>query len=387
MDMGELDLTAEDVALRDMVREVVAREVAPLTRQIDEEEKFPIDAVRTLAKLGLVGILFPKEYGGTGTTMQQYVIVMEEIARICGSTSASFMTQVHGMLPVMLAGSEEQKKKWLPPACAGEQITAIALTEPNAGSDVASMQTLAVRDGDHYVINGGKIFITNGSVADYICIFAKTDRNAKHKGISMFLVERGTPGLSYGQPLLKMGIRGSNTAELFFSDMRIAAANRLGPEGIGFGIAMGALGDARISTAAQAVGLAQGAYDIAFKYAQERKQFGQAIYNFQAVQMMLMDMYMGIVSGRLMLYQLARMIDRKARDEFSVESAMAKVFCSDMAMKVTTDAVQLLGGYGYIREYQVERFMRDAKITQIYDGTNQVNRILMARRLLKRERG
>jgi len=384
MDMTDLDLNAEDIAVRDLVRQVVAREVAPLARQVDEEERFPLEAIRTFGELGLIGILVPKEYGGTGSTMQQYAIVMEEIARACGATAASFMTQVHGMLPVILAGSEEQKKKWLPAACAGKQITAIALTEPNAGSDVAAMQTLALRDGDHYVINGSKIFITNGSVADYICIFAKTDRNAKHEGISLFLVERGTPGLSYGNPLLKMGIRGSNTAELFFTDMRVPAANRLGPEGNGFGIAMGALGDARISTAAQSVGLAQGAYDIAFNYAQERKQFGQAIYGFQAVQLMLMDMYMGVVSGRLMLYQLARMIDRKTRSEYSVESAMAKVYCSDMAMKVTTDAVQLLGGYGYIREYNVERFMRDAKITQIYDGTNQINRLLMARRLLKR---
>ena len=218
-------------------------------------------------------------------------------------------------------------------------------------------------------------------------MFAKTDPAARHDGISMFLVERGTPGFSCGKPLRKMGIRGSNTAELFFSDMRVPAANRLGAEGIGFGIAMGALGDARISTAAQALGLAQGAYDIAFEYAQNRKQFGKPIYSYQAVQLTLMDMYMSIVSARLMTYQLARMIDRKARSEFSLESAMAKVHCSDMVMKVTTDAVQLLGGYGYIRDYDVERFMRDAKITQIYDGTNQINRFVMAKRLLKRMRG
>jgi alkylation response protein AidB-like acyl-CoA dehydrogenase len=296
------------------------------------------------------------------------------------------MTQIHGMLPVLLAGSEEQKQKWLPPAVAGDKVTAIAITEPNAGSDVASMQTVAVRDGDDYVINGSKIFITNGGVADWVCVFAKTDPAARHDGISMFLVERGTPGFSCGKPLRKMGIRGSNTAELFFSDMRVPAANRLGAEGIGFGIAMGALGDARISTAAQALGLAQGAYDIAFEYAQNRKQFGKPIYSYQAVQLTLMDMYMSIVSARLMTYQLARMIDQKARSEFSLESAMAKVHCSDMVMKVTTDAVQLLGGYGYIRDYDVERFMRDAKITQIYDGTNQINRFVMAKRLLKRMR-
>ena len=386
MDLTDLDLGPEDVALRDMVRQVVAREVAPRARLVDEEERFPREALHTFGRQGLLGILVPEQYGGAGTSMLQYVIAMEEIAKACGATSATFMTQIHGMLPVLLAGSEEQKQKWLPPAVAGDKVTAIAITEPNAGSDVASMQTVAVRDGDDYVINGSKIFITNGGVADWVCVFAKTDPAARHDGISMFLVERGTPGFSCGKPLRKMGIRGSNTAELFFSDMRVPAANRLGAEGTGFGIAMGALGDARISTAAQALGLAQGAYDIAFEYAQNRKQFGKPIYSYQAVQLTLMDMYMSIVSARLMTYQLARMIDQKARSEFSLESAMAKVHCSDMVMKVTTDAVQLLGGYGYIRDYDVERFMRDAKITQIYDGTNQINRFVMAKRLLKRMR-
>lgn len=386
MDMTDMDLGPDDVALRDMVRQVVAREVAPQARLIDEEERFPREALRTFGRQGLLGILVPEQYGGAGTSMLQYVIAMEEIAKACGATSATFMTQVHGMLPVLLAGSEEQKQQWLPPAVAGERVTAIAITEPNAGSDVASMQTVAVRDGDDYVINGSKIFITNGGVADWVCVFAKTDPASRHEGISLFLVERSAPGFSCGKPLRKMGIRGSNTAELFFSDVRVPVANRLGAEGIGFGIAMGALGDARISTAAQALGLAQGAYDIAFEYAQTRKQFGKPIYSYQAVQLTLMDMYMSIVSARLMTYQLARMIDRKARSEFSLESAMAKVYCSDMAMKVTTDAVQLLGGYGYIRDYDAERFMRDAKITQIYDGTNQINRLVMARRMLKRMR-
>lgn len=384
MEMTDIDLAPDDLAVRDLVRQVVAREVAPVAARIDEEEAFPLAAMRAFGEAGLLGILVPEAYGGSGGTMQQYVIAVEEIARVCGATAVSYMTQIHGMLPLMLAGSEEQKRAWLPRSVSGEKIAAIAITEPNAGSDVASMRSFAARDGDGYVINGSKIFITNGGVADYICVFAKTDQEAKHKGISLFLVERGNPGLSYGKPLRKMGIRGSNTAELFFSDMKIRAENRLGAEGIGFAIAMGALGDARISTAAQAVGLAQGAYDIAFRHAQERRQFGQAIYGFQAVSMMLADMYAGIVAARLMVYQLARMIDRKARDEFALESAMAKVYCSDMAMQVTTNAVQLLGGYGYIRDYAVERFMRDAKITQIYDGTNQINRLIMAKRLLKR---
>ncbi len=386
MEMTDLDLTPEDVAMRDMVRQVAARELAPHARSVDEEERFPREAIRAFGKVGLLGILVPEAYGGSGGTMQQYVLAVEEVARVCGSTSASFMTQLNGMLPIILAGTDEQKQRWLPKTCTGELVPGIAITEPNAGSDVASMKTVAVRDGDDYVLNGSKIFITNGGVADYLCVFAKTDPSARHGGISLFVVERGAKGFTSGAPLKKMGIRGSNLAELFFSDVRVPAANRLGGEGIGFGIAMGALGDARIGTAAQAVGLAQGAYDIAFRYAQERKQFGQVIYDFQAVQMSLMDMYMAVVSARLMTYQLARMIDRKARSEYALEAAMAKVHCSDIAMKVTTDAVQLLGGYGYMREYEAERFMRDAKITQIYDGTNVINRLIMARRLLKRSK-
>jgi alkylation response protein AidB-like acyl-CoA dehydrogenase len=383
-EFAEIDFSEDDRAVRALAAELTAREVAPRAREIDEGEMFPHDALRAFGDAGLLGILVPEEFGGSGGTMLQYCIVMEEIATACGSTAATFMTQVHGMLPILLAGSAEQKKQWLAEAAVGQRITAIALTEPHAGSNVAGMRTASRREGDGYRISGNKIFITNGNEADIMCVFARTDPDDRHGGISLFVVETKSDGVSFGPPLKKMGIRGSDTAEVFFDNVYVPASQRLGDEGIGFSIAMGALGDARISTAAQAVGLARGAWDRAFAYAQQREQFGKVIYEFQAVQLRLMELFSQLVSGRLMVYQLARMIDRGLRSEYSVEASMAKSYCSDMAMEVTTRSVDVLGGYGYMREYEVERFMRDAKITQIYDGTNDINRMVMARQMVRR---
>jgi len=381
---AEIDFTEDDRAVRSLAQDLVKQEVAPRARAVDEQEIFPREALLAFGQAGLTGILVPEEYGGSGGTMLQYCLVLEEIATACGATATTFMTQIHGMLPILLAGSDEQKRRWLPEAAVAQHVTSIALTEPNAGSDVAAMRTTARRDGDGYRISGSKIFITNGNEADLMCVFARTDADDRYGGMSIFVLKTDTEGVSFGAPLKKMGIRGSDTAEVFFSDVYVPAEQRLGEEGNGFPIAMGALGDARISTAAQAAGLARGAWDRAFAYARQREQFGQPIYEFQAVQLRLMDLYAKVCSARLMVYQLARMIDRDLRDEYAVEASMAKAFCSDIAMEVTTRAVDVLGGYGYMREYELERFMRDAKITQIYDGTNDINRMVMARRIARR---
>lgn len=382
---ADLNLTEEDRAVRDLARQIVAEEVAPRARQIDETETFPRPALEAFARAGLLGVLVPEEFGGSGGTMVQYCLIMEEVASACGSTAATLMTQVHGMLPILLAGSQEQKERWLPSAVSAQRITSIALTEPHAGSDMAAMRTTATRTEGGYRISGSKIFITNGNEADLMCVFARTSDD-RYGGISIFVVDTADDGVSFGPPLKKLGIRGSDTAEVFFTDVDVPDNHRLGPEGNGFPTAMGALGDARISTAAQAAGLARGAWDRAHAYTHEREQFGQAIYEFQAVQLRLMELLSLVTSSRLMLYQLARSIDAGTRTEYSVESSMAKAYCSDVAMDVTSRCVELLGGYGYMREYEVERFMRDAKITQIYDGTNDINRLVMARQLKRRAR-
>ena len=386
-EFAEIDFTDDDRAVQELARDLVRREIAPRARAIDENEEFPVEALKALGAAGLTGILVPEEYGGSGGTMLQYCIVLEEIASACGATAVTYMTQIHGMLPVLLAGNDDQKRRWLPRAAAAESITAIAITEPNAGSDVAGMQTTARKVDGGYVLNGSKIFISNGNHADQISVFARTSPD-RYGGISIFVLETKSDGVSFGEALKKMGIRGSDTAQIFFEDVFVPEEQRLGDEGIGFRIAMGALGDARISTAAQSAGLARGAWDRAYSYARERRQFGKPIYEFQAVQLRLMALFAKVCSARLMVFNLARMIDAKLRDEYSVEAAMAKSYCSDVAMEVTSGAVEVFGGYGYMREYEVERYMRDAKITQIYDGTNDINRIAMARQLSRRlERG
>jgi alkylation response protein AidB-like acyl-CoA dehydrogenase len=381
---ADLGLSDDDLAVRHAVRQIVAAEIEPLARQVDEDELFPHHGLMTLAEGGFTGILIPEEFGGAGGTMMQYCIAMEEISYACAATAATFMTQLHGVLPILIAGTDEQRWRWLPETVSAQQIAAIAITEPHAGSDVASMSTIALRVDGGYVLNGQKIFITNGNHAGLMTVFARTDPKDRHKGISIFALDLPADGVTFGEPLKKMGIRGSDTATVFFDDVFLEEDRLVGGEGAGFGVAMGALGDARISTAAQAVGIARRAYDTASEYLQAREQFGKPVADFQAVQVPLMDMYSDITAARLMLYQLARYIDARARTEFSVEAAMAKVYCSDIAVRTTSTAVELMGGYGYMREYVVERLARDAKITQIYDGTNAINRLNMARRMRKR---
>jgi alkylation response protein AidB-like acyl-CoA dehydrogenase len=386
-ELTSLDLRDVDLATRAAAREIASKEIAPRAREVDEREAFPHEGLRHLLDAGFAGILVPEADGGSGGTMLQYCLVMEEVAHACAATSATFMTQVHGLLPILMVGDADQRQRWLPGAVSGERIASIALTEPQAGSDVASMRTTAVRADGGYRISGSKIFITNGNEAGLMSVFARTDPDDRHGGISIFVVELPCEGVTFGPPLKKMGIRGSDTAEVFLDGVQVGEDQRLGEEGAGFLTAIGALGDARISTAAQAVGVARRAYEIAEAYTAEREQFGRPIRDFQAVQLALMEMYTDVVSARLLLYQVARLIDAEARDEYGVEAAMAKVRCSDIAMRVASRAVDLLGGYGYMREYEVERLMRDAKVTQIYDGTNDINRINMAKQLRRREAG
>lgn len=375
------ELNEEQRMLLDMVREVAQEKIAPRAAAIDQAGEYPWDIKDALAKLDLLALPFPEEYGGTGTDLLTICMVIEEIAKVCATSSLIIATQSLGSLPISLAGTPEQKNRYFPRLASGEWVAAFGLTEPGAGSDAAAMRTRAVREGDEYVINGSKHFITNAGVAHVNTIFAMTDSSKGVKGISAFVVEADRPGFAVGKIEHKMGIRGSRTGELVFSDCRIPAENLLGKEGDGFKIAMMTLDRSRPEVAAQAVGIAQGAVDFACRYAKERIQFGAPISSLQAIQFMLADMATSVQAARLLVYEAAEAIDRGDKN-LSILSAMAKCFAGDTAMRVTTDAVQVLGGYGYMTEYPVERMMRDAKITQIYEGTNQIQRVVIARQLL-----
>ncbi len=384
----QYDLTEEQLAIRQIVRRIAREKVAPRAAEIDETGEYPWDILEVFRKNDLMGIGIPEEYGGAGLGMLTLCIVIEEIAKVCATSSLIVAAQELGLMPILLAGSEEQKQRFLPKAATGEHITAFALTEPGAGSDAGAVKTRAVRDGDDYVLDGQKCFITNGGVADLYTVFATTDPEAGIKGLSAFVVPKDAPGFTIGKKEDKMGIRGSQTTELIFDKCRIPAENLLGEEGQGFKIAMMTLDRTRPGIAAQAVGIAQGALDYAVNYAQERKQFGRSIAAFQGIQFMLADMAAKVEAARQLVYKAAATIDKvdEGGEEFaalSALSAMSKLFASDVAMEVTTDAVQVLGGYGYMRDYPLERMMRDAKITQIYEGTNQIQKIVIARDLLK----
>lgn len=383
MRFTDISLTDEEKMIRDMVRAIVADHIAPNAVETDEEEKFPWIQIEKLKEVGLMGIMVPEEYGGINASKLSYVLVIEEIAKWCAATALVYFTQSHGLLPVSLAGSEEQKRKYLPLIASGEKLAAFAVTEPNAGSDAASMQTFAQKVSGGYVINGSKIFITTGDKAEIVTVFAKTDREKGNAGISAFLVEKGTPGFSVGKIEKKMGVRGSSTASLWFEDCFIPEENRIGNEGEGFKVLLKAFDYTRISTAAQALGIAQGAFDLAFKYAHERSQFNKPIYEFQMIKSLLTEMYTEISAARAMLYQIAQYIDQ-GNEDFTMEASMAKYHCSELAGRVTNNAVQILGGHGYVIENHVERMMRDAKITQIYDGTNQIQKIVMAAQMKRR---
>ena len=377
-------LTEEQALIRSMVREFAEKEVAPSARERDEEERFDRELMfGRLAELGLTGIVFPEEYGGAGADYISYAIAVEELSRVCGSTGVTLSAHLSlGANPIYLFGTEEQKLRFLKPLAVGEKMGAFGLTEPSAGSDAGGTRTTAVRDGDTWIINGTKIFITNAGEAETYVVFARTDREAqKHHGISAFIVEKGTPGFSFGKKEEKLGIRSSPTMELVFENCRVPVANLLGQEGEGFKVAMKTLDGGRIGIASQALGIAQGALDVAVGYARERKQFDMPIARFQGIQFQLADMATQIEAARLLVYNAAFRASNNM--SYSQQSAMAKLMASETAMKVTTQAVQVLGGHGYTREFPVERMMRDAKITEIYEGTSEVQRIVIGTSLTR----
>lgn len=378
----DFSLSKTEELFLQMIREFAEKEVKPLAAEVDEEERFPLETVEKMAKTGLMGIPVPIKYGGAGGTNLMYGMAVEELSRVCGTTGV--VLSAHTSLccaPIMENGTEEQKMKYLPRLASGEWIGAFGLTEPNAGTDAAMQQTTAVLDGDQYVLNGNKIFITNAVYAHVYVIFAMTDKSLGNKGISAFIVEKGTPGFSIGKKEKKMGIRGSATTELVFEDCRIPKENLLGQQGKGFAIAMKTLDGGRVGIAAQALGIAQGAMDETIKYTKERKQFGRSISQFQNTQFQMADMETKVQAARLLVRSAHQKKDNGM--PYSVDAAMAKLFAAETAMEVTTKAVQLHGGYGYTREYPVERMMRDAKITEIYEGTSEVQRMVIAGKLFK----
>ncbi|WP_275464397.1 acyl-CoA dehydrogenase family protein [Streptomyces noursei] len=371
--------------LRESVRSLAEAKIAPFAAAVDEEARFPQEALDALVANDLHAVHVPESYGGAGADALATVIVIEEVARVCASSSLIPAVNKLGSLPVILSGGEELKKKYLAPLAKGDAMFSYCLSEPDAGSDAAGMKTKAVRDGDFYVLNGVKRWITNAGVSEYYTVMAVTDPEKRSKGISAFVVEKGDEGVSFGAPEKKLGIKGSPTREVYLDNVRIPADRMIGAEGTGFATAMKTLDHTRITIAAQALGIAQGALDYAKGYVQERKQFGKPIGDFQGVQFMLADMAMKLEAARQLTYAAAARSERVSAgskgEDLTFFGAAAKCYASDAAMEITTDAVQLLGGYGYTRDYPLERMMRDAKITQIYEGTNQVQRIVMARNL------
>jgi butyryl-CoA dehydrogenase len=371
------ELSKEQQMARGLFESFAEKEVKPLAQELDEEERYPDETVEKMQHYGFMGIPVSREYGGQGCDVLTYILCVEELSKVCGTTGV--IVAAHTSLacdPIEKYGTEEQKRKYLVPLASGKAVGAFALTEPGAGSDASGQQTKAVLEGDHYVLNGSKIFITSGGKAGIYVIFAMTDKSKGNRGISAFIVERAFPGFSIGKKELKMGIRGSSTTELVFQNCIVPKENLLGEEGKGFGIAMGTLDGGRISIAAQALGIAQGAYNETVKYVKERKQFGSPLSKFQNTQFKIADMYSRIESARLLVYRAA--MAKESGKRFSVESATAKLFAAETAMAVTTQCVQLHGGYGYTRDYPVERMMRDAKITEIYEGTSEVQRMVIA---------
>ena len=373
----DFHLTNEQQMLRKMYREFAENEVKPLAEEIDEEERFPMETVEKMAKLGMMGIYFPKEYGGAGGDVLSYAMCVEELAKVCGTTAV--IVSAHTSLccaPIFEHGTEEQKRKYLPDLLSGKKIGAFGLTEPNAGTDASGQQTLAVLEGDHYVLNGSKCFITNGNVADTFVVFAMTDKSKGNHGISAFIVEKDFPGFKVGAHEKKMGIRGSSTCELVFEDCIVSKENLLGELNKGFKVAMTTLDGGRIGIGAQALGIAQAAIDDTVKYTKERVQFGKRISQFQNTQFQLADMQAKVDAARLLIYRAAQA--KQDHEPYSHLAAMGKLYASEAASDVTRRCLQLVGGYGYTREYPFERYMRDAKITEIYEGTSEVQRMVIS---------
>jgi alkylation response protein AidB-like acyl-CoA dehydrogenase len=380
-------LTDEQREMRDLVRTLARERVAPRAAEIDKTAEFPWDMVELFREHEIFGILYDEEYGGLGASALLALVAVEELSKVCATTGLIVAVQELGSLGLKLAGTEEQKQRYLPRLAAGEWLCAYALTEPGSGSDSAAMRTQARREGDEYVLTGSKRFITNAGVADLYTVFAKTEPDAGHAGISAFLVEAEAPGFEVGRIEPKMGIKGSTTGEIFFNECRVPADNLLAEEGEGFRIAMRILDRSRPGIGAQGLGLAQGATDFALEYARSRETMGKPIAEHQMIAAKLADMETRCEAARGLLYKVGVMIDEDAPDEELTKlSAMAKLFCTDVAMDVTTEAVQVLGGYGYMQEYPLERMMRDAKITQIYEGTNEIQRLVIAREMLKENR-
>ena len=375
-------LSDDERQTRDLARAIAREQVAPRAAEVDEAEVYPAESLRQLAHAGLMGLYIPEAYGGAGLGALAFCLAVEEIAWACASTAVIYLVQYAAGYPIVSHGTEAQKRRYLPRLAAGEITAALSISEPGAGSDAASMTTTAVRKGDRYLLNGTKMWVTNGSQAGVVTLFATVDRDRGHKGVTAFLVEPSFSGFALGKLERKMGIRGSPTVALHLSDCEVPVDNRLGEEGQGFRVALGALDRSRPAVGAQAVGIAQAALDAATGYAKERRQFDRPIAEFQGIQFMLADMAMLVHASRLMVHHAAALVDRGVTGT-ALEASMAKCFAADAAMKVATDAVQVFGGYGYTREYPVERFMRDAKITQIYEGTNQIQRVVIARDLLR----
>ena len=378
----DFSLTEDQKMLKTMIREFAEKELEPIAAQIDEESRFPAESIKKMAELGLMGIPFPDKYGGSGAGVIEFAIAVEEISRVCASTGIIYLVTA-GLAgkPIYQFGNEEQRQRFTVPIAKGEKLACFALTEASAGCDAAAIETTATRRDDGYVLNGTKLFITNGAEADIVLVFATVDKSLGYRGIAAFIVEKGTPGFSVGKLEHKLGIRASSTAELVFEDCFVPEANRLGDEGKGFRLALEAIDSSRISIAAQALGIAQGAFDKALAYAKERQQFGQPIANFQAIQWMLADMATQIDAARLLIYRAAYLEDKGL--PFTKEAAMAKVFAPEVAMFVTTKAIQIYGGYGYVKDYPLERYFRDAKITGIYEGTDEMQRMTIARSLIR----
>lgn len=374
--------TEEQKELQKLARKVAVEKIKPVAAHYDQTGEFPWDLVKLFAELDFFRIYIEEQYGGLGGGVTELVIVTEELSRACGGIALAVAASALGTFPIIISGNERQKEKYLFDLADGKHLAGFCLTEPEAGSDAAAIRTRAVRDGDYYILNGKKHFITNGSVAKIYTVIAVTDPSRGSRGATAFIVEDGFNGLSFGKIEDKMGIRASATSEVIFEDCKVPVENRLGEEGHGFIVAMKTLDKSRPGVAAQALGIAQGAFDLAAEYARQREQFGQSIISFQAIQFMLADMATEIEAVRALIYATARMIDAGVKD-IAKESAMCKVLASDVAMKVATEAVQIFGGYGYMRDYPVEKYMRDAKITQIYEGTNQIQRLVIARNIIR----
>jgi len=375
-------LTEEQIMIRDLARQITDEKIRPVAAEYDRSEKFPWDIMKIIAQSDLFGVYIDQKYGGMGGGIFELCLVTEEFSKGCAGIAICYSATALGTYPIILAGNEEQKMKYLPAIAKGEKLAAFGLTEPAAGSDASALQTTAEKKGDHYVLNGTKHFITNGGDADIYTVIAMTDKSRGARGASLFVVEKGTPGFTFGKKEDKMGIRASSTSELIFNDCKIPAGNLLGREGMGFISAMRTFDMSRPGIGAQAVGIAQGALDEALKFSKQRKQFDKPISSFQGIQWMLADMATETEAARALVYASAREVNAGVKD-VGMHSAMAKMYASDVAMKVTTNAVQICGGYGYMKEYPVEKYMRDAKITQIYEGTNQIQRNIIGMGLIR----